>query len=229
MLCYRSSESWSPRFLLRTLKLGFNRTYSGPCGLETKHKVFLSHSGKDKAFVSHVDHRLRSVHHYPFFDVREDSLPRGDKFADIIFQACKQCRLAIVVVSNDYFMSKWPMLELVSFVEAKDGVNPEMKILPLFYKLSVAEVKDPERQRIWFEKWKLFKESDKRVDILRWKNALRVLGGQNGAVFCGTGQTEDEYIESIVQSVFRSVPPDVLYDISHVKGGTYLREVSNRG
>jgi hypothetical protein len=209
--------------------LEFNRTDGGPCGLETKHKVFLSHSGKDKAFVSYLDHRLRSVHHYPFFDVREDSLPLGDKFADIIFQACKQCRLAIVVVSDNYFMSKWPMLELASFVEAKNVVNLEMKILPLFYRLTVAEFKEPKRQRVWFEKWKMFKESDKRVDILSWKNAMRVLGGYNGIEFCGTGQTEDEYIESIVQSVFKSVPPDVLYDDSHVKGGTHLCEVSITG
>ena len=212
---------------MRSVKLGFNKTNSGLCRLEKKHKVFMSHSGKDKAFVSHLDHRLRSVHHYPFFDVREDSLPLGDEFADIIFEASKQCRLAIVVVSDDFFMSKWPMLELASFVEAKNGVNPEMKILPLFYRLTVAQFKDPERQRIWFAKWKLFKESDKRLDILSWENALRVLGGHNGVVYCGTGQTEEKYIESIVELVFRSIPPDVLYDDSHVKGGTHLREVSN--
>ena len=214
---------------MRTLKLGFNRTYGGPCGLEKKHKVFLSHSGADKAFASHLYRRLISVHHYPFFDVREDSLPLGDKFADIIFQASKQCRLAIVVVSDDYFKSKWPMLELASFVEAKDGVNPEMKILPLFYRLTIAEFKEPERQRVWFEKWERLKESDERLDILSWENALRVLGGHNGTVYCGPPQTEDEYIESILQSVFRLVPPDVLYEDSHVKGGRHLREVSNTG
>ena len=214
---------------MRSVKLGFNRTDSGPCRLEKKHKVFLSHSGKDKAFVSHLDHRLRSVHHYPFFDVREDSLPLGDKFADIIFQASKQCRLAIVVVSDDFFMSKWPMLELASFVEAKDGVNPEMKILPLFYRLTVAEFQDPERHRIWLEKWKLLKEFDERLDISSWEKALRVLGGHKGPVYCGTGQTEEKFIKNIVESVFKLVPPDVLYDDSHVKGGTHLREVSNTG
>jgi hypothetical protein len=215
--------------MVRSVELGFNMTDGGPCRLEMKHKVFLSHSGKDKAFVSHLDHRLRSVHHYPFFDVREDSLPAGDEFPDIIFQASKQCRLAIVVVSDDFFMSKWPMLELASFVEAKNGVNPEVKILPLFYRLTVAEFKDPERRRHWIEKWEKLKESDKSLDISSWKNALWDLGGHSGVVYCGTKQTEDEYIESIVQSVFKSVPPDVLYDGSHVKGGTYLCEVSNTG
>jgi len=191
--------------------------------------VFLSHSGKDKAFVSHLDRRLRSVHHYPFFDVREDSLPVGDKFADIIFQASKQCRLAIVVVSDDFFMSKWPMLELASFVEAKNVVNPEMEILPVFYRLTVAEFKEPKRQRVWFEKWERLKESDERVDTLSWKKALRVLGAYNGVVYCGTKQTEDEFIESIVELVFRFVPPDFLYDDSHVKGATHLCEVSSTG
>ena len=209
--------------------MGFNRTYSGPGGLEKKKKVFLSHSGANKDFVSHLYQRLISIHHYPFFDVRKDSLPPGDKFADIIFEASKQCRLAIVVVSDDYFMSKWPMLELASFVEAKDGVNPEMKILPLFYRLTVVEFKEPERQRVWFEKWERLKESDERLDILSWENALRVLGGHSGLVYCGPPQTEDEYIESIVELVFRSVPPDLLFDDTHVKGGTHLCEVSNTG
>ena len=161
--------------------------------------------------------------------MREDSLPLGEKFADIIFQASKQCQLAIVVVSDNFFMSKWPMLELASFVEAKNGVNPEMKILPLFYGLTVAQFKDPERRRVWFEKWERFKESDERLDISSWKDALRVLGGQNGVVFCETGQNEDEYIKSIVQTVFRSVPPDILYVDSHVKGGTQLCKVSKTG
>ena len=212
---------------MRTLNLGFNRTDGGLCGLEKKHKVFLSHSGEDKAFVRHLGHSLRSVHHYPFLDVWKDSLPLGDKFADILLQASKQCQLAIVVVSDNFFMSKWPMLELASFVEAKNGVNPEMKILPLFYRLTVAQFKDPERRRVWFEKWERLKESDKHLDISSWEDALRVMGGQNGAVHCGIEQDEVKYIESIVQMVFRSVPPDVLYDDSHVKGGTHLREVSN--
>ena len=212
---------------MRTLKLGFNRTDGGPRGLEKKHKVFLSHSGKDKAFVGHLDQRLRSVNHYPFFDVREDSLPLGEKFADILLQASKQCQLAIVVVSDDFFMSKWPMLELASFVEAKNGVNPEMKILPLFYKLTIDQFQDLERRMVWFERWERLKESDARLDILSWKNALRVLGGHNGVVHWGPVQKEHEYIESIVQTVFRSVPPDVLYVDSHVKGGTQLCNVSN--
>ena len=191
--------------------------------------MFLSHSRKDRAFVSHLDHRLRSVHLYPFFDVREKSWPLGEELAHILLQASKQCQLAIVVVSDNFFMSKWPMLELASFVEAKNGCNPEMKILPLFYKLTIAQLKDPERQRVWFEKWERLKESDERLDILSWKGAVRVLGGQKGAVFCGTGQNEDEYIESIVQMVFKSVPPDVLYVDSHVKGGMQLCKVSNTG
>ena len=173
--------------------------------------MFLSHSGKDKAFVGHLDHRLRSVNHYPFFDVHEDSLPLGDKFTDIIFQASKKCQLAIVVVSDDFFMSKWPMLELASFVEAKNGDNPEMKILPLFYRLTFAQFKEPKRRRVWFTKWKMLQKSNERLDISSWKDALSGLGGQNDAMFCGTGQDEVRYIESIVQSVFMWVPPGVLY------------------
>ena len=159
--------------------------------------------------------------------MHEDSLPLGEKFADIIFQASKQCQLAIVVVSDNFFMSKWPMLELASFVEAKNGVNPEMKILPLFYKLTIDQFQDLERRMVWFERWERLKKSDARLDILSWKNALRVLGGHNGVVHWGPVHKEHEYIESIVQTVFRSVPPDVLYVDSHVKGGTQLCNVSN--
>ena len=75
---------------------------------------------------------LSKVHHFgTFFDKDDASLPKGEQFPQKIFDAAKQCELTIVVVSSDYFMRKWPMLELASFVEAQK-TRPELKILPVF-------------------------------------------------------------------------------------------------
>jgi hypothetical protein len=51
-----------------------------------------------------------------------------------------------VVVSKEYFMSKWPMIELHAFVQAiKKKFNTKLKILLLFKKLSVSEFLDEKR------------------------------------------------------------------------------------
>lgn len=81
---------------------------------------------------------LEKRHHFPFFDKCPLSLPIRERFPKLILDACKQCRMAVVVVSHDYFVSRWPMIELYAFVQASK-TNTKLKILPLFYGLSVAE------------------------------------------------------------------------------------------
>lgn len=86
--------------------------------LDPKHKVFLSHSGKQKPFVRKL-HKLLKQHCFnPFFDQDSDSLPKGKKFASLIIEAAKICQVAVVVFSEDYLSSKWPMIELEKFVWA---------------------------------------------------------------------------------------------------------------
>ena len=175
---------------------------------QSKHKIFLSHSGADKTFVRHLCEHLERVHHFPFFDVRDDSLPKGKKFPQLIFQAAQQCQLAILVVSEDFFTSKWPMLELASFVEAQTSNNPRLEILPLFYGLTVAQLREPGRQDRWFKEWEKLAGSDTsgRICTSKWKAALKVVGTSNGLEFAVYGQNEVEYIKKIVATTCILVP-----------------------
>jgi hypothetical protein len=104
--------------------------------LHVRQDIFLSHSGQDKAFVEQLYHDLKRVNHHPFFDQSSYSLPKAEKFAPAIFEAAEQCRLGVVVVSEGYLTSKWPMLELSKFVESKKTSNPELRLLPLYFRLS---------------------------------------------------------------------------------------------
>jgi len=98
---------------------------------------------------------LEECCHYPFFDRQLGSLLKGKEFPSLILKAAQQCQLLITMVSKEYFMSKWPMIELNAFVQATKVMKSNMSvaILPLFYELSMSDLKDEKRQKRWFEKW----------------------------------------------------------------------------
>ena len=106
-----------------------------------KHKIFFNYSGKEKDFVRQLCKDLEAETHQPFFDERSSSLMMGERFAPLIFEAAKQCLVAVVVLSEDFLTSKWPMLELVEIVKAKKSHNHKLKLFPLFYKLSPDDLK----------------------------------------------------------------------------------------
>lgn len=144
--------------------------------LKPRHTIFLSHSGAQKNFVEQLCEDLERAKQAPFFDKRPDSLPKGEKFAQLIFQAARQCKLAIVVISEEYFSrSKWPMLELATFVKAD-----KCTILPLFLGLSCKEFSDLQRRELWFARWAEWAEEDSRIRVDEWKHALKELDRTNG-------------------------------------------------
>ncbi|KAG0582701.1 hypothetical protein KC19_3G078300 [Ceratodon purpureus] len=186
--------------------------------LEPKHKIFLSHSGAQKGFVEELCVQLEAIHRFPFFDKRTDSLPWGESFPDAIFRAAKQCQVAVVVLSDEFFMSKWPMLELVAFMEArKSGANEGLKILPLFFKISLKDLKDATRRERWFSSWEDIARKDGRIKLRDWKDALEQLPRFNGFEYVKQGESlyEEEsslkaYRDKVVDALCKMVQPDVL-------------------
>ncbi|KAG0567550.1 hypothetical protein KC19_7G142400 [Ceratodon purpureus] len=157
-----------------------------PSRSQPKHKIFLSHSGAQKYFVENLCKALEDHHRFPFLDIRPRCLPKGERFPQHIFEAAQQCSLAVVVVSEEYFSSKWPMIELVEFVRAqKSGLNPNLKILPLFKALLVSEFSDQTRQEGWFRKWAEWAEEDPfmRINVAEYKEALKEVKAFNGMQF----------------------------------------------
>jgi len=57
--------------------------------LESKHKIFWSHSGVQKDFVEHLCKALEDRCHYPFFDRCLDTLPKGKEFLGLIVKVAQ--------------------------------------------------------------------------------------------------------------------------------------------
>ncbi|KAG0592069.1 hypothetical protein KC19_1G222500 [Ceratodon purpureus] len=201
-------------------------TEAGPP--QPKHKIFLSHSGAQKYFVENLCKALEDHHRFPFLDIRPRCLPKGERFPQHIFEAAQQCSLAVVVVSEEYFTSKWPIIELVEFVRArKSGRNPNLKILPLFMGLSVSEFSDQTRQEGWFRKWTKWAEDDPsmRINVADYKEALKEVKAFNGMQFHQDMRELASYQKNVVRIICQLVSPDVKWYDAHVQGGSNICEV----
>lgn len=93
--------------------------------------------------------------------------------------------MGVIVVSEEYFLSKWPMIELDAFVQTwltqkEQNLNTKLKILPLFYGLSLLEFGKEDRRATWYSRWEDLAKKDERININRWKRSLRVLASFNG-------------------------------------------------
>lgn len=195
--------------------------------LEPKHKVFLSHSGVQKNFTEQLCVDLERWQYYPFFDKRPDSLPKGKKFPELIFQAARQCHVAVLILSEDFFTrTKWPMLELEAFVQSQKDNPRKVTILPVYLGLSRNEcTKNEARRSYWLSVWREWAETEDRIDIGKWEEALRILGPSNGLEYV---ESLGEVVlrEQIVGAVRRLVPPENTWSDAHIQGRTRIRKVS---
>jgi hypothetical protein len=196
--------------------------------LEPKHKIFLSHSGAQKNFTWQLCEDLGNVNHFPFFDRRDDSLPKGEKFPPLIIDAAQKCRVAVLVISDEFFTrSKWPMTELNEFVKAQGSTNPDLKILPLFLGITMEQFKEKERQDRWFGEWQKMAGAYGRIDVENWKVALsKIPGGINAMEYSGLAEGEVEFRKKVVKAICKLVPPNVMYDVSDIQSMERLCEVS---
>ncbi|GLJ42317.1 hypothetical protein SUGI_0876160 [Cryptomeria japonica] len=164
--------------------------------------VFLSHSGRQKIFVRQLHRDLTNQGVSCFFDQDRESLPVGENFLHPIFEAAKICQVAVLLLSMDFPESKWPMLELSAFVEARDRTrtNPNLKILPLFYQISLDALKNISAEE---EKWKqLEKSEEKRAE---WHESLNAIRRINGLKF-SEGDDEVKFRDEIVKEICRILP-----------------------
>ena len=168
--------------------------------LEPKHKIFLSPSGAQKRFVEHLCDELERCHRYPFFDLREESLPIGENFVKHIFAAIKHCYVGIVILSEVFFRSKWPMMELAAMADEFEK-GRDFKLIPVFLRTSIADFDNPENQKQWQERWEVMaKENPGRVDVEKWKAALKYIRPVNG-LEQKSGLLDLEFLKRIVDRI----------------------------
>jgi len=120
--------------------------------------------------------------------------------------------------------SKWPMIELNAFVQAtkvlKSNVN--VAILPLFYELSMSDLKNEKRWQRWLKKWEIFAKDDGRIKVEDWKIALDELTKFNGLPYNRELKPAIvAYENEIVSHICRLVLPNIKWDASHVQGNAH--------
>ncbi|KAG0586270.1 hypothetical protein KC19_2G077600 [Ceratodon purpureus] len=195
--------------------------------IEPKHHIFLSHSGNEKPFVEQLDHDLRGVNQRPFFDQDSDSLVKGEKFDAQILEVARRCRVAVVVVSEGFLTSEWPMVELSTFV--KYGV----KLVPLFFKLTPDDLEKSNVEKKWKKKWrKLVKKGDLKEEVLdSWSKAVEELRKSNGVDYAKYANSELKYREYVVGEIDRLWPRRMKYAIDvpedKIQGYQRLCEVAS--
>lgn len=194
--------------------------------LEPKHKIFLSHSGSQKDFTEQLCVDLERWQYYPFFDKRSNSLPKGRKYPELIFQAAQQCEVAVLILSEEFFTrSKWPMLELEAFVDAQKENHEKLSILPVYLGISRDECTKNEAKRLeWVCVWRLWAESDTRINIEKWKDALRVLGPSNGIEYVRS-LGEVLLRKEIVNAVRCLVQPENMRSVGQIEGRARICKV----
>ena len=188
------------------------------------HSIFLSHSGAQKNFVEQLCVDLESCNRSVFFDKRSDSLPKGEPFPQHIFKAIQECQVGVVVLSEEFFSSKWPMLELVAMSKRMRLGNSRLKIMPIFLSISPIECRDVRNHGRWLSTWCEWAQEDKRMDIEEWKEALKLLGRMNGFVY-KVGLGEVKFRKEIVKEICKVVSPTTTWDDSHVEGRSRLCKV----
>lgn len=190
---------------------------------EQKYSIFLSQSGAQKPFVRRVRNALVRNAYLPFFDEDPDCLPKGEPFVQKIKDASQLTDVAVVVLSDEFFKSKWPMIELAIFIKEQRRRSlpecKELKILPLLMGLSVEEFRNPERRISWLTEWKGLGTTD--IVVSEWEGAVKVLGSHNGLEYWKY-KNEEDYIDSVVSNFFKLVPPDLKWEDTDVKGKSKL-------
>ncbi|KAG0562531.1 hypothetical protein KC19_9G153800 [Ceratodon purpureus] len=189
--------------------------------LQPKHKVFLSHSGFQKGFVEHLCVELEGCYRFPFFDKRRESLPIGEDFPRHIFDAIGQCHVGVVILSDEFITSKWPMMELVAMHErVLDDVEKgksNFKVIPVFFRTSPKDLNNHGKCSEWLSCWQeLAKENSKRVQVGKWEAALKYLQKLNGVVYEGYGEVK--LVKEIVDEICKVVPAEIKMEDSHIQG-----------
>lgn len=106
-------------------------------------EAFISHSSAQRDFVLYLGARLQA-HALQYFSSSEPDAgcTPGRPFDESLLQHVRGARVVVVVLSQEYFGSKWCMKELQEAIDRQKD-SPEKVLLPVFYGWrSPAELRD---------------------------------------------------------------------------------------
>lgn len=135
--------------------------------------VFLSFRGIDTrcTFTGHLHAALDRVFVRTFMD--DPELRKGEEISDSLFQAIRESKTYVVVLSENYASSRWCLDELVEIIQSEGRL-----VLPVFYNVEPSAVR---KQQGTFDQ--AFENHKSRFDmhrLLKWRTALTQVGNLKG-------------------------------------------------
>lgn len=172
---------------------------SHPCiigKMLSRYDIFLSHSDRQKDFVTQLSVDLEKEKQFAFFEKRPDSTQKGDSYASLIQQVARQCSIVVIVLSIDYVFNKLAMVELTAFVQFQKTENSDLKLLPLYYHFLPSDLSEEHLSK---EHWEDLVEGDETINIALMIQAVGVLRSTRGLVF--DGNSEHEFRSNVVSAI----------------------------
>lgn len=101
---------------------------------DDKVDVFISHASKDKLkYVENLVRNIKAKGISVFYD--SESISWGDSIKEELDKGLSNCRLAVVVISKNYFERPWTEYELQALLNRQNSEGKKI-ILPILYKIS---------------------------------------------------------------------------------------------
>ncbi|MCO5550172.1 hypothetical protein L7F22_003654 [Adiantum nelumboides] len=214
--------------------------------------IFLSHSGKQKPnFVKPLYQALLQANHRPFFaQVINESLPAGDEYPSRIFQACRDCKMGVVVLSKAYLQNLWLMLELQKVLldpPNSSSSSTGKMIYPVFYDLNPGDLSNRDElkkfwkklgaQQNWQRRTLQLQESMSsrgwdfqiNLDLSSRAENIAQLKERSGTMQ-RAGQSNDDLVMAVTSTICARLPPPqkLLLD-DGIKGAKRMGGVTSQG
>lgn len=117
---------------------------SSTCSTQQKYEVFLSFRGETRnSFTDHFYHALIEKEIITFKDDIE--LEWGSSISPEIFDAIKNSKIAVIILSKNYASFTWCLQELAKIVECMEG---GLRVLPIFYLVVICGTRRRVLQRL---------------------------------------------------------------------------------
>lgn len=106
--------------------------------VKNKYSVFVSHCSKDKIdYVDDLVEEIKRLGITVFYDT--DVISWGDNLKEKIDMGLKTCKLAVIVISPNYFGREWTEYEIHKLLERQNEEKRKL-IMPILYNTSKEEL-----------------------------------------------------------------------------------------
>ena len=180
-----------------------------------KLRIFICHAGGSKSdgslkiFPTHLYNDLRRDPCYIVF--MDSGMKMGVDFTKEIKEELWKADLGIVILSDEFFHSRWCMLELKELVELHN--KKRVQVLPVFYTITPDQVRDFLRDQRWEDDWRRMSTASHPINVGDYREAVNTLCNIHGMRYpYNSRNSEPRYGEDVlakVKEIYYEKYPDV--------------------